>query len=455
MTKRIIRVLAAATLSLLPAIYCHGAELEFRGNSLRVLSETPERNTGLDKIYIAYDMTGVSAVYHAADAAGVKCYRYSNLGGAYAEEVQVEKEGNDIVIPSTEGDMGYIVEEGDTRYYFWIVNYLPHRFSATSLSEGEGSDCMSTRLRFEGEASPIYYYTINGQQRVLSREIHLEYETQEWDETQSAFVNTHVSKIYESLGENVAVTPPPYCATYFTLTGDKFLTAWNWTQTVESSTVQPQAVAVETKAEQDTADMGDDYQSNQIKNNDAGGLGGSAPADIHFYAFATEGVLHHEWQMSRDADFEEVEYRFNQQNLDYTFTEEGTFYLRYIGSNADGTCDATGETYTVAIGASELKCPNAFSPNDDGVNDEWKVAYRSILEFECWIYDRQGHEMAHLTSPDQGWDGKRGGKTVPPGVYFYVIRAKGSDGTDYKLSGDINIIRRSSSGTSSGADTAE
>lgn len=40
-----------------------------------------------------------------------------------------------------------------------------------------------------------------------------------------------------------------------------------------------------------------------------------------------------------------------------------------------------------------------------------------------------------------GWDGKYKGKLVKPGVYYYVIRAKGADGKIYKLSGDINIIR--------------
>jgi len=29
---------------------------------------------------------------------------------------------------------------------------------------------------------------------------------------------------------------------------------------------------------------------------------------------------------------------------------------------------------------------------------------------------------------------------VPPGVYYYVIKAQGADGKNYKLSGDINIV---------------
>ena len=49
--------------------------------------------------------------------------------------------------------------------------------------------------------------------------------------------------------------------------------------------------------------------------------------------------------------------------------------------------------------------------------------------------------MAHLTDPSQGWDGRYNGKLVPAGVYYYVIKARGTDGKNYKKSGDINIVR--------------
>ncbi|MCH5346741.1 MAG: gliding motility-associated C-terminal domain-containing protein, partial [Muribaculaceae bacterium] len=69
-----------------------------------------------------------------------------------------------------------------------------------------------------------------------------------------------------------------------------------------------------------------------------------------------------------------------------------------------------------------------------------RVSYKSIIEFECHIFNRAGLKMATLTDPSQGWDGKYNGKLVPAGVYFYVIKARGADGKQYKLSGDINII---------------
>lgn len=103
------------------------------------------------------------------------------------------------------------------------------------------------------------------------------------------------------------------------------------------------------------------------------------------------------------------------------------------------------------IGASELKCPNAFSPGaSEGVNDLWKVSYRSLTEFECWIFNRYGTQLFHFSDPEDGWDGKYRGKLVPPGVYFYVIEARGADGKQYRKAGDINILRYKTSGSSTG-----
>lgn len=414
-------------------------DLTFSGNNLTVQSVVPAKNTGLDKIYIAYQTAGVSAHYESPTGVHAKWYKFKNLGGAFAEEIRdIIYDGNKSTLSTLEGDCGYIIEEGDTRYYFWIVNYEPYRFSIQNISQSSESDCDYTILNVTGNTGPIHFFTINGQQRVLSRDITVEYESEEWNAQNKTFEKETIKKELESINGEVRLTPPAYCSTYFTVSGDRFMQGWNWLQTKESSVYSPIAVLVQTSATQERND--EEEKSNQIKSNSEG-LGGSAPASVLFESYTTEGVYHNEWQMSRDADFSTIEYRFSDKDLDYTFNDEGTYFIRYIGSNSDGTCAAVGETYTVNIGASELKCPNAFSPDGDGVNDEWKVAYRSITEFKCWIFDRNGHQICYFDSPDKGWDGTHKGKIVVPGVYFYVVQAVGADGKKYNKKGDINIIK--------------
>lgn len=435
-----------------------GAEahsLTFSGNSLKVLEVTPEKSTGLEMIYVLYSTQGVSASYTSADGNQVNWMQYGNLGGGHAEDVASSQEGNVSTVASLAGDMGYIVDDGDRRYCFWVVDYSAHRLRLNSAVPASEQECGVTILSVDGVGEPIRYYSITGIQKILDQEIKVTYTTQEWIDSSNSpnFTDVIAEISFESLLPEFRLSPPNYCASTFHISGDRFLKAWNWEESIETSTVQPYSVDARTFATQlSSSDIssGETSGSNQIGSGDSEGLGGSAPCDISFEAFATDGIIHHEWQLTRDPSFEEIDYRFTTQDLDYTFVEEGTQYLRYIGSNADGSCEYFSDIYEVSIGDSQLKVPNAFSPNGDGVNDEWKVAYRSLLDFQCSIFDRQGHLVCRLTSPDQGWDGKVGGKTVQSGVFFYVIEATGTDGKKYKKSGDINIVKYVGiSGTSS------
>ena len=415
-------------------------KVSFEGVSQKVIEVKPEKNTGLDAIFVLYSAEEVAISYDSSQSEPSHWYRYSNLGGGYAEEIAgIEQSGSVSVLKEVQGDMGYIIETGDNRYYFWVVDYSKHRMTLDSIENSGRNDCGEAELIVFGYGDDIKYFTINGQQRVLSREASLIYNSLEWNEEAKMWQQIECRKVLDSFSDQLIIMPAPLCDTEFTLQGDKFLTTWREELSATSDVYRAYAVDARTEAVQQNVE---EEKSNIISSGGSSGLGGSAPSDISFYAYVTDAVIHHEWQMAEDEGFENVIYRFNQQDLDYTFDEEGVYYLRYIGSNSDGGCEVYSDTYTVNIGTSELKCPNAFSPGvTEGVNDEWKVGYRSIIEFDCTIFNRWGVEMCHFTDPSMGWDGKYKGKLVKPGVYYYVIRAKGADGKIYKMSGDINIIR--------------
>lgn len=426
-------------------------DLKFSGNVVKPVEITPDKNTGLEKLYVLYSCQGVKASYSYSGTAPTWS-RYSNLGGGYAEPVDdslITNENGVSTLNAVQGDCGYIVTDNGRQICFWITDYEQHRLVLTSVEPAAQQQCESTILDMRGNGAPIYYFSIDGRRCTLDRGIRVEYDTQELDKGGSdaspEFVEVQATKNFDSFEETLTIIPPVYARTVFTVSGDKFLEAWGEGISVESSMFSPYAVAVCTEAIAEEAVVTDEENpvgSNQITSGTTG-LGGSAPCDISFVAHVTEGVLHNEWQFSDDPEFENITYRINDQTLDYTFMDEGTTYVRFVGSNADGSCEDVGDVYTVTIASSELRCPNVFSPNaSPGVNDEWKVSYRSLVDFECWIFDRYGQEIFHFTDPSLGWDGKYKGKYVKPGVYFYVIQATGSDGKKYKKSGDINILRQ-------------
>ena len=438
-----LRNLGLAVCLLSSASAVHALDVSFRGVSQEVLSFTPDRNSGLESVYVAYDASQIQEmiVSGAGNVSGVS--KYSNLGGGYAVPVDYSVSGGNVILTAPAGDTGYIIEADGRTVCIWLVDYLHYRLAISSAHASEEQECENTRIDIVGSGEPVYYYSIDGRQCELSREIDIDYLNLAWDEQSESFIQERITKTVAHISNPIVISPPLYCNSTFSIYGDRFLKAWGMEQHVESELVYANGLDVRTTVEQTNLPDDDDPDadaSNMIKT-ETQGIGGSAPADISFRAFTTDAVIHNEWQIARDQDFEHIDYRFNEQNLDYTFTEEGTYYVRFVGSNADGSCETAGETYTVGIGSSDLRIPNAFTPNEDGVNDVWKVAYRSLLEFSCTIFDRYGNELFHFNDPTQGWDGKYKGKYVKPGVYFYVIEAKGADGTRYRKGGDINLIR--------------
>ena len=299
-----------------------------------------------------------------------------------------------------------------------------------------------TELIFTGKADRIIYYTINGQAKELNRDIRLSYYTLEYNESTENYDQVVSEKSFSYLNSAMRTTAP-LCDTEFTLSGDKYLKEWGIQQSITSELFNTNAVEAKTSATQ-TARENDNEQKDETP------LGGSAPCEIEFKAVCTDAAIFQEWQMSTDSEFENITMRINEPITTYTFREYGTTYVRFVASNAAGSCNYYSDTYEVSVGESRLECPNAFSPDaSEGVNDEWKVSYKSIISFECHIFNRWGVKVAELTDPSQGWDGKHNGKFVPSGVYYYVIKAEGSDGKKYNLNGDINIIKyKGATGTS-------
>lgn len=414
------------------------AQVAFTGDeSHKIFEEVPAKNTGLDKVYVLYDSQQNRMQYTAGSSnATVKWYKFGATGGAYAEEItSIERNGNVSVLKSVIPNSGYIIEENTNRKYVWVVNYADYRLRVNSIEAVNDGDCSSATLNVQGEGDAIVYYSINGARKVLDRKLKLIYNNLVWNETDLMWNSETQEEELQELKSTISL-PAPYCNTTFTLTGDRFLEYWGEGISVTSDEYQTQAVTVTTRAEQEQKEA-----DNQVGGGDETTLGGSAPAVITFSAYYTDAVATKEWQMSHDAEFEEIADRRNEDEITVTFEEAGTTFWRFVCSNATGECSAYSDVYQVNIGESMLKCPNAFSPGvTEGVNDEWKVSYKSIVKFKCWIFNTWGVQLCELNDPSQGWDGKYKGKIVKPGVYYYVIDAEGSEGKKYKLKGDINVV---------------
>jgi len=85
--------------------------------------------------------------------------------------------------------------------------------------------------------------------------------------------------------------------------------------------------------------------------------------------------------------------------------------------------------------------PNAFTPNNDGLNDVWYIINTCIKSYACSIFDRWGTKLAELTDINEGWNGTCKGKIVPDGVYVYTVALETYNGKSIKKSGHITLTK--------------
>ncbi|MBR4272940.1 MAG: gliding motility-associated C-terminal domain-containing protein [Bacteroidales bacterium] len=86
----------------------------------------------------------------------------------------------------------------------------------------------------------------------------------------------------------------------------------------------------------------------------------------------------------------------------------------------------------------ELYIPNIFTPDGDGINDQFHIKYDRRPEvFDIVIYNREGKKMYTSSNPDFQWDGSK----CTAGVYSYIIKYH-SLGRPKSVSGYITLADR-------------
>lgn len=91
---------------------------------------------------------------------------------------------------------------------------------------------------------------------------------------------------------------------------------------------------------------------------------------------------------------------------------------------------------------AKLGVPNAFTPNNDNVNDILYVEGRSNIQtMEFAIYNRWGKLLFYTNNPNEGWDGFYQGELQENEVYVYNLTATLLSGEVITRSGNIALLR--------------
>ena len=89
---------------------------------------------------------------------------------------------------------------------------------------------------------------------------------------------------------------------------------------------------------------------------------------------------------------------------------------------------SNSDTVTISVNKAinkNLFIPNAFSPNNIGVNECWKpVYYGNYSNYSLSVYNRYGELVFHTENSNACWDGRYKGKRQDPGTYVFVLKIK-------------------------------
>jgi len=99
-------------------------------------------------------------------------------------------------------------------------------------------------------------------------------------------------------------------------------------------------------------------------------------------------------------------------------------------------------TITVLPNDKSLVFPNAFSPNRDGLNDEFRGLYEgSVTSFNVKVFNRWGEQVFLSRNIDGAWDGTHRGVDLLVGTYVYFGDIAFLDGTAWDFVGTVALIR--------------
>lgn len=120
-------------------------------------------------------------------------------------------------------------------------------------------------------------------------------------------------------------------------------------------------------------------------------------------------------------------------------------YGYYFADITDAQGCAIRDTVYIQPGTccEEIFFPNAFTPNNDGLNDNWHFITSTGMEIVQYaIYDRWGQKIWFARDQNAVWDGTINGKDCTIGTYYFILRYKClHDGKHYTKTGNISLIK--------------
>lgn len=143
-------------------------------------------------------------------------------------------------------------------------------------------------------------------------------------------------------------------------------------------------------------------------------------------------------ELSTMIEYAEYEWTTGETSSTIIVGEAGDYGVTTYGENG---CSGSHSVTVEVLIRNDVLIPNAFSPNDDGINDVFStISTTPLISYDMAIYNRWGNRIFETKDPTDGWDGKTNGQKADMGVYAYYLNVVFADGSEKLYRGNITLI---------------
>jgi gliding motility-associated-like protein len=116
---------------------------------------------------------------------------------------------------------------------------------------------------------------------------------------------------------------------------------------------------------------------------------------------------------------------------------------QYIVQGYNSRNCTSSDTINVIVvdDCGEMYVPNAFSPNNDGVNDILYVRGQCLETLTFMVFNRWGEKVFETNDKTIGWDGTFKGELMNTGVFVFRLEGKTYEGKGYSMKGNVTLVR--------------
>jgi gliding motility-associated-like protein len=125
----------------------------------------------------------------------------------------------------------------------------------------------------------------------------------------------------------------------------------------------------------------------------------------------------------------------------HIYQDPGTYEIVQLITNGYGCSDSSIQTVNI-LPEYRFWIPNAFSPDENRVNDLYRPVAIGVTHYDFEIFDRWGHRVFKTSNPVEGWDGKYKGVDCKQDIYVWKISFKNvvNNNTVYRT-GHVTLLR--------------